>query len=110
VLISLNKVPLPKGSIYLQERLWFSVLDWHPGYNYYTRRKGAAMEKQTFNIPNISCGHCTSAIETELKEIEGIDHVQSNVADKSVTVQWRAPASLEKIVATLKEINYPAAL
>ena len=36
------------------------------------------MEKQTFNIPNISCGHCTMAIENELKEIDGISDVQSD--------------------------------
>lgn len=67
------------------------------------------MEKQTFSIPNISCGHCTMAIENELKEMDGIEDVQSSIADKSVTVQWQAPATLDKIIATLKEINYPAA-
>ncbi len=67
------------------------------------------MEEQTFNIPTISCGHCTMTIENELKEMEGIAEVKSNVAEKSVTVQWQAPATLDKIVATLQEINYPAA-
>jgi copper chaperone CopZ len=67
------------------------------------------MEKQTFNIPNISCGHCTSAIENELKEIDGITDVQGNIAEKTVTVQWDAPMTLERILHTLKEINYPAA-
>jgi len=67
------------------------------------------MEKHTFNIPNISCGHCTMAIENELKEIGGITDVQSSIAEKTVTVQWQAPVTMEKIRATLKEINYPAA-
>ncbi len=67
------------------------------------------MEKHTFSIPKISCGHCTTAIESELKEIEGITDVQSNIAAKTVTVQWHAPVTREKIIATLKEINYPAA-
>lgn len=66
------------------------------------------MEKQTFKIPNISCGHCTMAIENELKEIEGIVDVQSNIAEKSVTVQWDAPVNRELILNRLKEINYPA--
>ena len=48
-------------------------------------------------------------IENELKEVEGVSQVESSIADKSVTVAWQAPATLEKIVATLKEINYPAA-
>ena len=67
------------------------------------------MEKHTFNIPNISCGHCTMAIENELKEIDGIGDIKSDVAGKTVTVQWQAPVTMEKILATLREINYPAA-
>lgn len=67
------------------------------------------METHTFNIPNISCGHCTMAIENELKEMAGITEVQGNIAEKKVAVQWQEPATLEKIIATLKEINYPAA-
>jgi copper chaperone CopZ len=71
--------------------------------------KGAHMEKQTFTIPNISCGHCTSAIESELKDLEGIVDVQSDIAQKTVTVEWQSPVTREKIIGTLKEINYPAA-
>ena len=67
------------------------------------------METHTFNIPNISCGHCTMAIENELKDVEGITDVQSDIAEKTVTVQWEAPVTQEKIINTLKEINYPAA-
>lgn len=68
------------------------------------------MEKQTFQIPNISCGHCTMTIKNELKEIQGVTDVSGDVDHKTVTVQWQAPATREKIVATLQEINYPAAL
>ena len=67
------------------------------------------MEKHTFNIPNISCGHCTMAIENELKEIEGITEVRSDIGAKTVTVQWNPPVTLDRIFNTLKEINYPAA-
>jgi len=67
------------------------------------------MEKQTFTIPNISCGHCTKAVENELSEMDGVSSVASDVAAKTVIVKWDAPASLEKILETLKEINYPAA-
>jgi copper chaperone len=67
------------------------------------------MESHTFSIPNISCGHCTMTIENELKELDGITDVKGNAADKTVTVQWQAPATMDQIRATLKEINYPAA-
>jgi copper chaperone len=67
------------------------------------------MEKYTFKIPNISCGHCTMAIENELKEMDGITDVKSDIAEKTVTVHWQPPVTKDKILATLKEINYPAA-
>ena len=68
------------------------------------------MEKTTFTVPNISCGHCTSAIENELSEIGGVSSVKGSIEEKSVTVEWDAPATREKIIETLKEINYPASL
>jgi len=67
------------------------------------------MTKETFHIPNISCGHCTGTIERELKELDGIQDVQSDIQAKTVTVQYEAPLDKAKILATLKEINYPAA-
>jgi copper chaperone len=67
------------------------------------------MESKTFLIPNISCGHCVMTIKNELREIEGVSNVEGDPDSKKVTVQYDAPANLEKITSTLKEINYPAA-
>ena len=67
------------------------------------------MKEHTFKIPNISCGHCTSAIESELSAVDGIVFVQGNIDAKTVTVRWRAPVTREKISDTLKKINYPEA-
>jgi len=67
------------------------------------------MEKKTFSIPNISCGHCVMSIKNELDELEGVSSVDGNAENKSITVEWDSPATLEKIRDTLKEMNYPAA-
>ena len=67
------------------------------------------MEKKTFSIPNISCGHCVMAIKNELSEIEGIKLVEGNPESKTIDVEWDAPVTEDKIKETLKEINYPAA-
>ena len=67
------------------------------------------MAKETFTIPNISCGHCVNAIKNELSEMEGVKSVEGSPEAKSVDVEWEDPASLDKIKATLEEINYPAA-
>ena len=66
------------------------------------------MEKQIYHIPNISCGHCTMTIENELKEMEGVVAVDGRVDEKTVTVEWQAPATADRIKALLEEINYPA--
>jgi copper chaperone len=72
-------------------------------------KEGLRMTKQTLSIPNISCGHCVMAIKNESSELEGVATVEGDPGDKSVTVEFEAPATLEQIKETLKEINYPAA-
>ena len=66
------------------------------------------MAQATLNVPNISCGHCVSAIESELVDMQGVTAVKADAETKTVTVEWDAPASIEGIRATLTEINYPA--
>lgn len=66
------------------------------------------MEKHTFHIPKISCGHCVMAIKNELSEMTGVQSVEGTPEDKSVVVSWEAPASEAAIRDTLQEINYPA--
>ena len=67
------------------------------------------MEKEIFLIPNISCGHCVMTIKNELSELPGVTAVDGSPEAKTVDVQWEAPATSEKIKATLQEISYPAA-
>ena len=66
------------------------------------------MEKHTFSLPNISCGHCTGAIKDELLELAGVSNVAGDIDAKSVAVEWDQPATLSQILDKLKEINYPA--
>ena len=66
------------------------------------------MAQEKLNVPNISCGHCVSAIESELTEMDGVRSVKADAETKTVVVQWDTPATIEQIRATLTEINYPA--
>lgn len=66
------------------------------------------MEKHTFLIPSISCGHCVMTIKNELNELEGVNAVEGNPEDKIISVEWEKPASLEDIEDTLEDIGYPA--
>lgn len=67
------------------------------------------MEKKTFSIPNISCGHCLNSIKNELEEVQGVNRVEGSIEDRNITVEYDSPATQEQIRSTLKEINYPPA-
>ncbi|MFZ0133226.1 MAG: heavy metal-associated domain-containing protein [Desulfobacterales bacterium] len=49
------------------------------------------------------------SIKNELSELDGVKKVEGDPGAKTVTVEWEAPVTEDKIRATLKEINYPAA-
>ena len=66
------------------------------------------MNQDKLTVPNISCGHCVSAIESGLADLEGVSVVKADAETKTVAVEWEAPATIESIRATLDEINYPA--
>jgi copper chaperone len=65
------------------------------------------MTTVTYQIPNISCGHCVHTIQMELRELAGVSRVQASEATKEVIVEFEPPASEEQIETLLTEINYP---
>ena len=67
------------------------------------------MSIETLSVPNISCGHCVMSIKNELSELEGVKTVEGDPTNKSITVEFESPVTLDQIKKTLKEINYPAA-
>ena len=66
------------------------------------------MKTVTYNIPNISCGHCVHTIVTELGDLEGIKSVNASQETKTATVIFDDPAKESSIKKLLVEINYPA--
>ena len=67
------------------------------------------METKKLSVPNINCGHCVMTIKKELGGIKGVSKVEGDPQKKEIIVEWNQPANLDKIKATLKEINFPAA-
>ena len=65
------------------------------------------MTTVTYIDPAISCAHCTRTIETELKDLAGIQSVKAAVDTKKVEITFDAPADEEKIKFLLAEIEYP---
>ncbi|NDJ78184.1 MAG: heavy metal transporter [Chloroflexi bacterium] len=67
------------------------------------------MPSKTFEVPNISCGHCVRTVENEVSELAGVNAVSASEETKMVTVEWETPATWDQINALLVEINYPPA-
>lgn len=65
------------------------------------------MLEKTYQIPAISCGHCIHTIKTELSEMDGIEEIEGDLEKKTIKVVFDLPASEEKIISLLTEINYP---
>lgn len=67
------------------------------------------MKTVTYTIPNISCMHCVHTIKTEVSEVEGVHSVDADAQTKVATITFDSPATEEKIVGVLTEINYAPA-
>ena len=67
------------------------------------------MTTVTYNIPNISCGHCVHTIKMEVSDLAGVTTVEASAEAKTATITFEAPASEDTIKSLLAEINYPAA-
>lgn len=65
------------------------------------------MERKVFTVNEISCGHCTGAIEDEISEITGVTLVEADIDSKRVMVEFDIPASWDQIKSKLIEIEYP---
>ncbi|WP_119069436.1 heavy-metal-associated domain-containing protein [Aggregatilinea lenta] len=67
------------------------------------------MSSKTFEVPNISCGHCVMTIKNEVSDLAGVQRVEADKDTRTVTVEWDNPATWEQINDLLVEINYPPA-
>ena len=67
------------------------------------------MSTKTYEVPAISCGHCTATIERELKFVDGLESVKAELDSKHVTVEVQNDDVLAEVEKMLEEIGYPAA-
>ncbi len=65
------------------------------------------MTTKTYQVPNISCGHCVATIERELKHLEGVIAAKADLDTKHVTVEVQQDTVLPEVEQTMAEIGYP---
>ncbi|MBA4115844.1 MAG: heavy-metal-associated domain-containing protein [Rubrobacter sp.] len=46
------------------------------------------MNNTTFNVPEMSCGHCKAAVEGELNKLSGVEHSNADFEKGIVEVRY----------------------
>jgi copper chaperone len=64
-------------------------------------------ETSTYRVPDISCGHCKAAIESEVGEVDGVESVVVDVDQRLVTVD--GSAGTDAVVGAIREAGYEVA-
>ena len=56
------------------------------------------MEQLTLKVEGMSCGHCVNSIESNVKELNGVEQVKVQLAEGTVEV------TIDSSIITLKDI------
>jgi copper chaperone len=59
-----------------------------------------------FTVPDMTCGHCASAVTKAIKAMDPQAEIKVDVAAKTVTVETATPAAT--VSAALAKAGYPA--
>ncbi|HLL65003.1 MAG TPA: heavy metal-associated domain-containing protein [Micromonosporaceae bacterium] len=65
------------------------------------------MNELCFSVPDITCGHCASAIRAEVCRLPGVTSVDVDLIGKQVRVTGTAPA--DAVRDAIAEAGYQAA-
>lgn len=66
------------------------------------------MKSEKLIVTNIKCSGCVNTILEKLSALEGVDHVNVDQDDKSVTVYFEGDLTRQILKERLLEIGYPA--
>lgn len=67
------------------------------------------MTEKTLSVPDISCDHCKNSIEGAVGGLDGVSSAEVNVEQKTVSVGFDAPASLDGIIDAIEGQGYDVA-
>jgi copper chaperone CopZ len=62
----------------------------------------------TYSVPDVSCGHCATAISGEVNKVSGVEAVDVDLDAKSVTVT-ADPLDATAILAAIDDAGYTVA-
>ena len=68
------------------------------------------MTDRTFNVPDMSCGHCKAAVEEELNRLPGVQRAEADVEKGIVEVSYDEGAvSTGDLEGAIEEAGYTVA-
>ena len=68
------------------------------------------MRSETFNVPEVSCAHCKSAIEGALAPLNGIESASVDIEGKTVAVTFdESVVDRAAVVRAIEAVGYPVA-
>ncbi|BCJ26217.1 heavy-metal-associated domain-containing protein [Actinocatenispora sera] len=67
------------------------------------------MATQTYTVTGMTCGHCASAVSTELRGLPGVEAVRVDVASGRVEVDANQPLATDAVAAAVDEAGYQLA-
>lgn len=65
--------------------------------------------KSEIIIANLSCGGCVNTITKKIGTLEGVNRVNVNLENNTVTVEHNEKINREELSASLKKLGYPEA-
>ena len=68
------------------------------------------MTRERFNVPEVSCGHCKSAIEGALRPLNGVAEADVDIEGRSVAVAFdESVVDRTAIVRAIESAGYAVA-
>jgi copper chaperone len=68
------------------------------------------MTEKTLNVPDMSCGHCKAAVESELSKLSGVKRAYADVEKGTVEVAYdEGKVTTEDLKDAIEEAGYTVA-
>jgi copper chaperone len=68
------------------------------------------MTENTFNVPDMSCGHCKAAVEGALNKRSGVERANADIVKGTVEVSYdEGTVTTEDLLSAIQESGYTVA-
>lgn len=68
------------------------------------------MIEKTFNVPDMSCGHCKAAVEAALNKRSGVERANADIVKGTVEVSYdEGTVTTEDLLGAIEKSGYTVA-